>query len=64
MEMYFEDAQGKVVASYNGPGKGGAFRKISLRPNEELIGVYGTYRKDQYNFLSRFGFIVKVKQVV
>ena len=59
--MIFEDAVGKVIAKYENVATGGAYRKINLEENEELIGIYGSYNSNYNNWFSRFGFIVKVK---
>ena len=62
--MKFEDADKRVVGDYNPYKRNGELRKVELEENEALIGVYGTYRSDRNNWFSRFGLIVKVKEVI
>ena len=60
-QIYFLDAKRNEIASYDPYGLGSKRgREIELRPNEELVGVYGAV-SERCNWLTSFGFMTKIK---
>jgi len=58
----FYNESGVLVEEYSPTNMYSTYqREYEIQAHEELIGVYGV--KDEVNWLSTFGFIVKVNQI-
>ena len=55
------DSEGRKISEYNADlymSRGLYLYELEIAKNEDLIGVYGS--KDNTDYFTRFGFIVKV----